>query len=164
MYRTSDRAKFVGLAVLAPVMFVIVLAAFALQPVEERKAVKKLVAKSGARQLDTEVRIGRFEYTKPSITFYVGRRVEHLMTPEAAAEFLTFLVPSYLFLTEKDWREKVLPLLPDKTAVVVAKQYDYDRQPRHRGRGEQATLNLTLPFADRCDRCQLLTLTGKDGS
>ena len=127
MYRTGDRSKFVGLAVLSTVLFAIVLAAFALQPIEARKAVKKLVVESGARQLDTEVRIGRFEYTKPSITFYVGRRVEHLMTPEAAAEFLMFPVPSYLFITEKDWEEKVSPLAINTQSVVVARQYDYDR-------------------------------------
>jgi 4-amino-4-deoxy-L-arabinose transferase-like glycosyltransferase len=127
MYRTSDRAKFVMLAVLAPVLLASVLTSCAIQPIEARKAVKKLVAESGARQLDTEVRIGRFEYTKPSITFYVGRRVEHLMTPEAAAEFLMFPVPSYLFVTEKDWEEKVLPLVVNRLTSVAARQYDYDR-------------------------------------
>jgi hypothetical protein len=127
MYRTGNRLKFVSLAVLAPVMFASVLTAFAIQTIEQRKAVKKLVAESGARQLETEVRIGRFEYTKPSITFYTGRRVEHLMTPEAAAEFLMFPLPSYLFLTEKDWEEKVSPLLQNTTSTVAARQFDYDR-------------------------------------
>ncbi len=127
MYRTGNRARFVELAVMAPMALAFFLTAFALQPVEQRKAVKKLVSDSGARQLDVEVRIGRFEYTKPSITFYVGRRVEHLMTPETAAEFLMFPVPSYLFVTERDWHDKVAPLLANTPTVIAAKHYDYDR-------------------------------------
>jgi len=128
MFRFSTQPKkYIPLATLAPVLLMLLLVVGVLPVIDAQKAVKPLVLESRARQLEWEVRIGRFEYTRPSITYYTARRVEHLMTPTAAAEFLMFPVPSYLFIPEPDYIGKLLPLLGATPHVIAAKHYDYER-------------------------------------
>ncbi len=94
--------------------------------VDRAKAVKVLVAESGARDLQRDVRVGSHEYTQPSITFYVGRKVERLRSPEDAAAFLAMPHPSYLFVTAPQWEQWV-----ERFAVppyrIAARRYDYTR-------------------------------------
>ncbi len=108
------------------ILMMIHLAAFTLLKVELQKGVKPLVDESGARQLTREVRVASFEYTKPSLTFYVGRRVERFADPALAAEFLEFPVESYLFTTEANWESRIKLLV--KTPVrIAAKHFDFTK-------------------------------------
>ncbi len=123
--RRDDRPKVVISLAASTVLFVGLLA-FPLLVVDERKAVKRLVAESGARQLDREVRVGSFEYTMPSLTFYVGRRVERFGDAGAAAEFLAFPIDSYLFVPEPVWEAKVKGEMSTPHRVI-ARRYDFQR-------------------------------------
>jgi MFS family permease len=124
--KRDDRPKVVVSLAVSTVLFVGLLAAFPLLELDKRKATKQLVAESGARQLDREVRVGSFEFTKPSLTFYVGRRVERFGDPAGAAEFLAFPIESYLFVPEPVWEQKVKPLVTTPHRVI-ARRYDYDK-------------------------------------
>jgi 4-amino-4-deoxy-L-arabinose transferase-like glycosyltransferase len=124
--RKGNRPAVIGTLVVGAVLFVAPLAAFAPREVDARKAVKPLVIESGSRVLDREVRIASMDFHQPSITFYVGRRVERINTPEAAAEFLAFDIESYLFVTEPLYDEKVAPLVGSK-CKKVATHYDFYR-------------------------------------
>jgi hypothetical protein len=125
--RRDDRPKVVASLAGSTVLFVGLLAAFPLLAVDERKAVKGLAAESGARQLDREVRVGSFEYTMPSLTFYVGRRVERFGDGGAAAEFLAFPIESYLFVPEPVWEAKVKGGVSTPHRVI-ARRYDFNRR------------------------------------
>ena len=105
--KRDDRPRVVFSLAGSTILFVGLLSAFPMIEVDRQKAVKVLVEQSGARQLDREVRVGSLDYTKPSITFYVGRRVERFRDPAAAAEFLAFPIESYLFVPEPIWEQKL---------------------------------------------------------
>jgi hypothetical protein len=112
---------------LGTVLFVSILAAFAPQAVDERKAVKELVRESGARVLDREARVASLDYTQPSVAFYTARRVVRLASPDAAAEFLApgITIESYLFVPEPLWEEKLAGRV---TGVrIAARRYDFYR-------------------------------------
>ena len=94
--------------------------------VDRAKAVKVLVAESGARDLHRDVRVGSHEYTQPSITFYVGRKVERLRSPEDAAAFLAMPHPSYLFVTAPQW-EQWVARFAQPPYRIAARRYDYTR-------------------------------------
>ena len=94
--------------------------------VDRSKAVKALVAESGARDLLRDVRVGSHEYTQPSITFYVGRKVERLRSPEDAAAFLAMPHPSYLFVTAPQW-EQWVGRFAQPPHRIAARHYDYTR-------------------------------------
>jgi hypothetical protein len=123
--RKGNRPAVVCTLAVGTVLFVAPLAAFAPLEVDARKAVKPLVIESGARVLDREVRVASMDFHQPSITFYTGRRVERINTPEAAAEFLSFDIESYLFVTEKEW-ENVEGLVKTPHRVA-ARHYDFYR-------------------------------------
>jgi 4-amino-4-deoxy-L-arabinose transferase-like glycosyltransferase len=126
-YRKQDhRPRVVISLATSTVLFVGLLAAFPLLDVDRQKAVKVLVEQSGARQLDRETRVGSFDYTRPSLTFYVGRRVERFTDAPAAAEFLAFPIESYLFIPEPQWEQRVKALVTTPHRVI-ANKYDYDR-------------------------------------
>lgn len=107
-------------------LFAAFLSAFPPLVVDRRKAVKELVELSGARQLDRDVRVASFAFTRPSLTFYVGRRVERFHDPAAVAEFLAFPIESYLFVPEPAWESQVKPHVRS-THRVIARRYDFDR-------------------------------------
>jgi len=111
----ASTAAFVGLLVVGPPMIV-----------DRSKAVKRLVAESGARDLNRDARVGSHEYTQPSITFYVGRKVERLRSPEDAAAFLAMPHPSYLFVTAPQWEEWV-ERFAKPPYRIAARRYDYAR-------------------------------------
>lgn len=123
--RKGNRPAVVGVLIGGTVAFVVTLSAFVAQEVDKRKAVKVLVEESGARALDREVRIASLDYSQPSVTFYTARRVERLHTPEAAAEFLSFDIESYLFVPEPLWVEHLDGRV--KGVRIVAKRYDFYR-------------------------------------
>ena len=124
--RGDNRGGVVASLTASSVLFVGFLAAFPVLEVDKRKAVKWLVEESGARQLDREVRVASFEFTRPSLTFYVGRRVERFSDPANAAEFLSIPVESYLFIPQPAWDGKVKALVTTRHQIL-ARRYDYDR-------------------------------------
>ena len=94
--------------------------------VDRSKAVKVLVAESGARDLHRDARIASYDYSQPSITFYAARRVERLHSPEAAAQFLAMPHPSYLFVTAPTWDEWVIRFAKPPHRIA-ARRYDFYR-------------------------------------
>ena len=120
------RRTYVIAALAGALGFALTLAAFVPQALEERKAIEVLVERSGARDLDREVRIASYDYPYPSLTFYVARRVERLADGDAAAEFLAFPIPSYLFVTEEKWECEVKPKVR-RPVRILAERYDYQR-------------------------------------
>jgi 4-amino-4-deoxy-L-arabinose transferase-like glycosyltransferase len=108
------------------ILFVGLLVAFPPLEVDRRKAVKDLVWESGARQLDREVRVASYEFTRPSLTFYVGRRVHRFADPASVAEFLTIPIESYLFIPEHVWDHQVRDLMSSPFRIL-ARKYDYER-------------------------------------
>ncbi len=123
--RKGNRPAVVGVLIAGTVAFVVTLSAFVAQEVDKQKAVKVLVEQSGARALDREVRIASLDYSQPSVTFYTARRVERLHTPEAAAEFLSFDIESYLFVPEPLWVEHLSGKVP--RGRIATKRYDFYR-------------------------------------
>ena len=94
------------------------------------------------RRLDRDVHISSLEYSQPSLTYYVGRRVERLVVaghvPEADHErHLLGLVatsldrpePAYLFMPEPVWRKIEARIRPGvRTALIeAAAHYDFTR-------------------------------------
>lgn len=124
--RKGNRRAVIGSLAGGTLLFAGVLAAFVPQEVDERKAVKPLVIQSGARALDRDVRIASVDFHQPSISFYTARRVEHLGTPEAAAEFLSLDIESFLFVPEPFWEKEVKPRVK-VTTREVARHYDFYR-------------------------------------
>ena len=92
--------------------------------VDRAKAVKELVAESGARDLHRDARVASFDYSQPSITFYAARRVERLHSPEAAAAFLAMPHPSYLFVPAPMWDEWVTRFAKPPYRIA-ARRYDF---------------------------------------
>jgi 4-amino-4-deoxy-L-arabinose transferase-like glycosyltransferase len=127
LWRRDRKPAVIAALVAGTVLFVAVLAAFAPQAVDERKAVKELVRESGAQVLDREARIASLDYTQPSVTFYTGRRVVRLQSPDDAVGFLHpgITIESYLFVPEPLWEEKLAGRV---TGVrVAARRYDFYR-------------------------------------
>jgi 4-amino-4-deoxy-L-arabinose transferase-like glycosyltransferase len=115
----------VSLAV-ASILFIASLAAFVTPVVDAYKGPKALVAASGAHDVDREVRVATFDYTQPSVTHYVGRKVERIMNEESVVRFLAMPLPVYLFVPAKTWDEK----LADRVASphrIAARKYDFLR-------------------------------------
>ncbi len=108
------------------VAFVGLLFAYPPVVVDRSKAVPYLVSESGARDLHRDAHVGSHEYTQPSITFYVGRKVERLKSPEDAAAFLAMPHPSYLFVTAPQWEQWVerFAKMPYR---IAARRYDFTR-------------------------------------
>jgi 4-amino-4-deoxy-L-arabinose transferase-like glycosyltransferase len=118
-----DRAA--GTIAVVAVTFVALLAAVAAPIVDAAKAPKALVAESGAKQLDRDIRLASFDYTQESVTFYAERRVERLASAEAAAEFLAMPRPAYLFVPAKLWEEQLAALAGPHH--IAARHYDLYR-------------------------------------
>jgi len=94
--------------------------------VDRAKARKALVAESGARDVYRDVRVGSYDYSQPSITYYTGRRVERMQSPEHAAEFLAMPHGSYLFVTAPTWDEWVVRFAKPPWRIA-ARHYDFYR-------------------------------------
>ena len=124
--RRDRRRGAVGALVASTVLFVGLLVAEPPAVVDRAKAVKVLVAESGADDLHRDVRVGSHEYSQPSITFYVGRKVERLRSPEDAAAFLAMPYPSYLFVTAPQWEQRV-ERFAKPPYRIAARRYDTTR-------------------------------------
>lgn len=118
------RQRAVTALAVSTVAFAALLVAFPPVVVDRSKAVKELVAQSGARDLHRDVRVASFDYSQPSITFYAARRVERLHSPEAAAAFLAMPHPSYLFVPAPMWDEWVARLA-EPPYRIAARRYDF---------------------------------------
>jgi 4-amino-4-deoxy-L-arabinose transferase-like glycosyltransferase len=140
--RRGNRPAVVISLAASTVLFVGLTAAFPPAVVDEYKATKELVAKSGARQLDRDARVASLEFTRPSLTYYVGRKVHRLRVsadvPAAdrerhlvgmTAEFLDRPEPSYLFVPEPTWRRIEAAVRPGvgRPLTEVAAKYDFTR-------------------------------------
>ena len=108
------------------VAFVGLLVAYPPVVIDRSKAVPYLVIESGACDLHRDARVGSHEYTQPSITFYVGRKVERLKSPEDAAAFLAMPHPSYLFVTAPQW-EQWVERFAKPPYRIAARRYDFTR-------------------------------------
>lgn len=120
------RIAYVHTVAVASILFIGTLAAFVAPVVDEYKAPRSLVAQSGARQPDREVRVASLDYTQPSVTWYVERKVERLPSAEAAREFLAMPLPVYLFLPAKIWDEQLANRVEPQVRVA-ARRYDFYR-------------------------------------
>src|SRR5258708_33008015 len=79
-------------------VFLALLAALGPTILEDQKAPKLLVEAAGAHNLDQEIRVGTFEYTRPSLVFYCQREVFDVPAPIETADFLASPLPACLFL------------------------------------------------------------------
>ncbi|CAN5124502.1 hypothetical protein BH11PLA2_BH11PLA2_14160 [soil metagenome] len=123
--RRNQRGYVVQTLAIVAVSFVALLAAFPINVVDAAKAPKSLVAESGAKQLDRDIRLASLDYTQESVTFYAQRRVERLRTAEAATEFLAMPRPGYLFVPAKVWDEQVMATVGPHR--IAARRYDFYR-------------------------------------
>ena len=124
--KRGRRDRAIAALAVSAVLFAGTLAAYPPLIVDRSKAVKVLVAESGARDLHREARVASYGYPHPSATFYVGRRVEYLQSPEEAARFLAMPHPSYLFVTVPTWERWVAPLV-NPPYRIAARRYDFFR-------------------------------------
>ncbi len=124
--RRDQRRQAVGALAVSTVAFVGLLASYPPVIVDRAKAVKELVAASGARDLHRDVRLASYDYSQPSITFYAARRVERLHTPEGAAAFLAMPHPSYLFVPAPTWDDWVVRFAKSPWRIA-ARRYDFYR-------------------------------------
>ncbi len=102
------------------------LAAFVVPQVDAYKAPKALVLESGAHDIDREARVGSFDYTQPSVTHYVGRKVDRIADAESARRYLAMPLPVYLFVPAKTWDEQLAGRVPTPHRVA-ARKYDFLR-------------------------------------
>ena len=122
---TNRRVAYLRVFAGSTVLFIGSLAAFVVPEVDAHKAPKPLVEESGAYQPDAEIRVGSLDYTQPSVTHYVGRKVERLPNAAAAANFLAMPLPSYLFVPAKVWDEQ---LAANAGAYrIAARRFDFYR-------------------------------------
>ncbi len=98
---------------------------FAALGVDEFKAPRSLVMEAGTLQRDRDIRLASYQYTQPSLVFYNQRGVRPLLTDEQVRDFLSFPVPSYLFLPEAKWRELQQGGLTE--GEVIARHWDLYR-------------------------------------
>jgi 4-amino-4-deoxy-L-arabinose transferase-like glycosyltransferase len=121
------RPAFVAALTASAVVMVGVLAAFAVFPVDARKAPKALVRDGGAYRPDEEVRLATYRYStdNESIVFYAERRVEPLAAAEDARTFLATLLPVYLFVPEAVWQAEFEGRPDTPPYRVTARKYDY---------------------------------------
>lgn len=124
--RRNQRQWAITSLVITAVAFAGLIAAYPPVIVDQSKSVKELVATSGARDLYRDVRVASYDCSLPSITFYVGRRVERLRSPEDAAAFLAMPHPSYLFVTAPTWDAWVLQFVKPPYRVA-SRRYDFYR-------------------------------------
>ena len=126
-FRRRDRRPWAVIALaISAVAFAGLIAAYPPVIVDRSKSVKELVAASGARDLYRDVRVASYDCSLPSITFYVGRRVERLRSPEDAAAFLAMPHPSYLFVTAPTWDAWVVRFVKPPYRIA-ARRYDFYR-------------------------------------
>ena len=125
----DDRRPFVVALSVAAVAVVGLVAAFAVLPVDARKAPKTLVFTSGAYQPGRDIRLATLQYAadNQSLVFYAERRVETLATVAQANAFLAMAHPSYLFVPEPVWREHFEGKPDTPPHRVTASKYDYGR-------------------------------------
>jgi len=141
LWRGNRPAVVVSLAA-STILFVGLFAAFPPRVVDQYKATKELVEKSGARVLDRDARVASLDFSQPSLTYYVGRKVARLqLTAEVevadrerhlvglTAEFLDRPEPSFLFLPEPLWRrlEPAVRRGVGSPLVEAAAKYDFTR-------------------------------------
>ena len=124
--RKGDRGGYVTAAAVSAAAFVGLVAAFPPLEVDRYKSPRELVRASGLTDPAKDARVGGFDWFQPSVVFYTGRKLEHVPTPEKAAEFLAVPTPGYLFVPEPAWAAWVA----GKMAVphrVAARHYDFYR-------------------------------------
>jgi 4-amino-4-deoxy-L-arabinose transferase-like glycosyltransferase len=120
------RELLIASLVAGTIVYIGILAAFVTPEVDAYKAPKALVAESGAHDVEREVRVASYDYTQPSVTHYVGRKVDRLFEKESVARFLAMPLPVYLFVPAKTWDEQLAGRVTAPHRIA-ARKYDFLR-------------------------------------
>lgn len=123
--RKGDRDGYVVSLVASTVLFVGFLAAYPPAAFDQYKAPRELVRESGAFDPERDIRVASFDYTQPSVTFYVQRKVTRLKTPSEVNAFLGTKRQGYLFVPARAWAE--LEPQVDVPFRVAARRFDFLR-------------------------------------
>ncbi|HEV3260371.1 MAG TPA: hypothetical protein VG013_26180, partial [Gemmataceae bacterium] len=92
----------VSIAVTA-VLFVGTLAAGASLAVDAGKAPRPLVRALQAQQTEREIRVGCYQFFRPSLVFYCRHEVSQLADEQQLREFLRYPIPVYVFTPASVW-------------------------------------------------------------
>ena len=119
----KNRDAVVATLVVTAVLFMGCLAAFVAPTFDDYKAPKELVKISGARQRDSEVKLGSLLYFQPSLVYYGQREVKKFEGFEQAMDFLRLPYEVFLYVPEPVGKE----LAPRATIPLrlAAKRFDF---------------------------------------
>lgn len=106
-WRRQRRTAVVGAVVATAALFLGILAAFGSAAVESQKAPRGLVWAMRAAQQEADVRVGCYDYFQPSLVFYCGREVKHLVNGPDVADFLRSPLQVYVFVPASTWENNV---------------------------------------------------------
>jgi len=101
--RRQRRGAVVSIALTA-VLFVGTLAGGASVAVDADKAPRPLAQAFESQQTEREVRVGCYQYFRPSLVFYCRREVSQLADEQQVLEFLRYPIPVYLFTPASVWQ------------------------------------------------------------
>jgi 4-amino-4-deoxy-L-arabinose transferase-like glycosyltransferase len=124
-WQHQNRGAYLAALVAGTIAFVSLTAAFAVVAVDQSKAPRELVAMSGAMIHDRDVAIASYDYTQPSVTFYVQRKVQRLLDPAQIVSFFSKERPAYLFTTIDKW--PMIEKLLSGQVSIIAQRYDFYR-------------------------------------
>ncbi len=101
------RAGVLGSLGASAVLFVSGIFLWGAPALDAYKAPRPLVAETGTRQLERDVRIACYDYFEPSLVFYCGRKVDRFEKEKVdkVREFLQCPLPAYLFVPAPRWEE-----------------------------------------------------------
>ncbi|MBL8865713.1 MAG: glycosyltransferase family 39 protein [Planctomycetia bacterium] len=125
-FARGRRDSVIAALAIGSIAYIGTMAAFVTPEVDAYKAPKALVFESGAHDIEREVRVGSYDYTQPSVTHYVGRKVERIFDKEAVARFLAMPLPVYLFVPAKTWDEQLAGHVATPHRIA-ARKYDFLR-------------------------------------
>jgi 4-amino-4-deoxy-L-arabinose transferase-like glycosyltransferase len=103
--RRDARTGLVAAVAASAVLFTACLAALGPVAVDRYKAPRNLAAALPADQTFRDVRIGAYEYFRPSLVFYCRREVIRLDDEASARQFLESPLPAFLFVSAAVWDE-----------------------------------------------------------
>jgi 4-amino-4-deoxy-L-arabinose transferase-like glycosyltransferase len=124
--KAKQSKVYCGFLIGSTIIFVATLAAFPLNVLDQYKSAKELSLTTGARNLNQDILVGSFQYSQPSVVFYLERRVEIYHDPAVAASDFAKPLPFYLFVPQPVWNTLVKPHVRVPYRIVKSK-YDYTR-------------------------------------
>ncbi len=156
--RQGERNRLVTAVAVASVAFVGLIVALPPSVVDRQKAPKELVRASGVGDPTRDLRVATFDWFPPSVTYYSGREVMVLESPEKAAEFLEVPTPGYIFVSEPAWKQWVRQPrdgpIPRRRAALrfhgkVRDPGDHERHDRRRRGGGPRAIVATCRASTR---------------